>query len=323
MGYFICRVISSSGIVGIKIYIYRTKTKPPFHTMYLKKRINLGCLLLMVLSGSMLAQGYEEGRESVSQNTFQWPDGKTMAISITFDDARLSQIEKGIPVLDRHGVKATFYISPKSMMQKVDGWKAAIRNGHEIGNHSLLHPCTGNFHWSQDRALEDYTLKRMSLELDSATRLIEAILGVTPTSFGYPCGQTYVGRGLQSRSYVPLIASMFETGRTWMNEGPNDPVYCDLARLTGMELDGKSFHDVLKLIEQAREHGSWLILAGHETDLAGNQTSLLSTIDSLCQYALDPDNGIWIDHVANVGSYVRKQRGVPSHTKMLDWSLDD
>ncbi len=287
--------------------------------MHSKKRINLGYLLLMILSGSMLAQGYEEGHERVSKNMFQWPDEKKMAISITFDDARLSQIDKGIPLLDSYGVKGTFYVSTSSMMQKVDGWKAAVYNGHDIGNHSLLHPCTGNFLWSQEKALEDYTLKKMSIELDSASQYIEAILGVSPTSFGYPCGQTYVGRGHQTRSYVPLISAMFETGRTWMDEGPNDPVYCDLAQLTGMELDGKSFNSILKLIEAARENGSWLILAGHEMDHAGNQTSRLSTIDSLCQYVLDPDNGIWIDHVANVGRYVRKQRGIPSHTKMLPY----
>ncbi len=284
-----------------------------------KKRINLGYLLLMILSGSMLAQGYEESSERVSQNMFQWPDEKKMAISLTFDDARLSQIDKGIPILDNYGVKATFYVSPRLMIQKVEGWKAAIYNGHDIGNHSLLHPCTGNFFWSRNRALEDYSLKRMSNELDSASRYIKEILGVSPNSFGYPCGQTYVGRGLQTRSYVPLISAMFETGRTWMDEGPNDPVYCDLAQLTGMELDGKNFNSILKIIEAARENRSWLILAGHEMDLAGNQTSLLSTIDSLCQYALDPDNGIWIDHVANVGRYVRKQRGIPSHTKMLPY----
>ena len=33
-------------------------------------------------------------------NIFQWPDGKKMAISLTFDDARLSQVDKGISLLD-------------------------------------------------------------------------------------------------------------------------------------------------------------------------------------------------------------------------------
>jgi beta-glucosidase len=268
---------------------------------------------------TLLAQGYEESGTERTYPVFPWPEGKKMAISLTFDDARPSQIDKGLPVLERYGVKATFYISPDRLIQRMDGWERAVALGHDIGNHSLVHPCTGNFAFARDKALEDYTLEQMGMELDSASRWIEEVLGITPVSFGYPCGQTYVGRGSQSRSYVPLVSAMFETGRTWMDEGPNDPVVCDLARLTGMELDGKQFDQVLALIEQARERGSWLILAGHEMDQGGLQTSLLATIDSICRYATDPENGIWIDHVSNVGRYVREQRGIPAHSAMLPY----
>ena len=48
---------------------------------------------------------------------------------------------------------------------------------------------------------------------------------------------------------------MFETGRGWLDEGPNDPAFCDMAQLTGMELDGKSFEQILKLIEAAKSKG--------------------------------------------------------------------
>jgi peptidoglycan/xylan/chitin deacetylase (PgdA/CDA1 family) len=46
---------------------------------------------------------------------FRWPAGKRAAISLTFDDARVSQIDAGIPLLERCGVKATFYVSPSAM----------------------------------------------------------------------------------------------------------------------------------------------------------------------------------------------------------------
>jgi len=64
-----------------------------------------------------------------------------------------------IPLLDQFGVKATFYISPDNMVKRVDAWREALNNGHEIGNHTLVHPCSGNFEWSRHKALEDYTLK--------------------------------------------------------------------------------------------------------------------------------------------------------------------
>ena len=104
------------------------------------------------------------------------------------------------------------------MLQRIDGWKKAVVNGHDIGNHSVYHPCSGNFAWSRNRALEEYTLQKMKSELDSASRLINELLGVHPVSFAYPCGQTFIGRGAGVQSYVPLIASMFESGRGWSHE---------------------------------------------------------------------------------------------------------
>ncbi len=282
-----------------------------FITMNTKQKylaIQLLITVFTIMTCYSFSQAYDSGNDSVPETGFTWPERKKMAMSLTFDDARLSQPDNGIPLLDDYRVKATFYISPGSMMKRIDEWKMAVNNGHEIGNHSVLHPCSGNFNWSRNKALEDYTLERMMFELDSANWLIKELLGVDPVSFAYPCGQTFVGRGINTRSYVPLIAVMFESGRGWLNEAPNDPGYCDLAQLNASELDGKSFEQVLKLIETAKSNGYWLILAGHEMNVEGNQTSQLKTIEAICKYANDTANGIWIDNVHNIASYIRQKR---------------
>jgi beta-glucosidase len=270
-------------------------------------------LLLSMFPVTGQAQGYESGI-SQKKSDFQWPEGKKMAISLTFDDARLSQPDLGIPLLDKYGVKATFYLSPDNMMKRLDEWRKAASNGHDIGNHSLLHPCTGNFDWSRQKALENYTLMSMNAELDSANQVINKELGITPVSFAFPCGQKFVGRGEYTKSYIPVVAAKFESGRGWLDEGPNDPVFCDLSQLTGMELDSKSFEQVKVLIETARKKGSWLVLAGHEMNDSGVQTSILSTIEAICKYAADPANGIWIDNVHAIASYIKEKRGEPAFT---------
>lgn len=270
--------------------------------------ITQAVIIILIFSGSVFAQSYESGAK-IGKSEFQWPEGKKMALSLTFDDARLSQPDKGIPLLDKYGVKGTFYISPNSMKERLDAWKKAVANGHDIGNHSLVHPCTGNFLWSRDKALENYTLEKMKSEIDSASRIIKTLLGIQPVSFAFPCGQTFVGRGTALKSYIPLIAADFESGRGWLDEGPNDPAFCDMSHLTGMELDGKSFEQVKSLIESARNNGMWLILAGHEMNDGGNQTSLLATIEAICKYAADPANGIWLDNVHNIAAYVKEKRG--------------
>ncbi|MCE5345168.1 MAG: glycoside hydrolase family 3 C-terminal domain-containing protein [Bacteroidales bacterium] len=273
-----------------------------------QSRIVAMTLVFSFIMSISYAQSYKTN-EVQKKTDFQWPEGKKMALSLSYDDARLSQIDNGIPLFDKYGVKATFYVSPGNLKQRLEGWKKAVKNGHDIGNHTIFHPCTGNFKWSRQAALEDYTLPGMYAELDSANKIIKDLLGIVPFSFGYPCGQTFVGRGTSTKSYIPLISSMFETGRGWRNEGPNDPVYCDMSQLTGMEMDGKSFDEIKSLIESAKKQGMWLILVGHEINNGGNQTSLISTIEALCKYALDPANGIWIDNVHNIASYINNKRG--------------
>jgi len=265
-------------------------------------------LAAIIVTASVCAQSYDKDSKPVA-NDFKWPEGKKMAISLTFDDARLSQIDKGIPLLDKYGVKGTFYVSPNAVTQRLDGWKKAVKNGHDIGNHSVVHPCTGNFKWARQKALEDYTLLSMKSELDSASNIINQLLGISPASFAYPCGQKFVGKGIYTQSYIPVIAAKFESGRGWLDEAANDPSYCDMAQLTGVELDGKTFDQILKLIETAKASGLWLVLAGHEMDAEGVQTSRLETLEALCKYATDPANGIWIDNVHNIAAYVKAKRG--------------
>ena len=79
---------------------------------------------------------------------FHWPAGKRVAVSLSFDDARLSQIDRGLDVLNPTGVKATFFVVPEGVKQRLEGWKRAVASGHEIASHSLNHPCSGNFPWS-------------------------------------------------------------------------------------------------------------------------------------------------------------------------------
>jgi len=264
-------------------------------------------LALGMITSVCFSQTYSSN-PTETDHKFPWPEGKKMALTLTFDDARLSQIDTGIPLLDKYGMKATFYISPGSLLKRADKWKMAAMNGHDIGNHSVNHPCSGNFVWSRNKALEEYSLQKMKTELDSANRFINELLGVNPVSFAYPCGQTFIGRGAGVQSYVPLVASMFESGRGWMNEAPNDPWFCDLAQMNASELDGKSFEQIMTLIETAKSNGHWLILAGHEMNDEGRQTSLLKTIEAICKYASDPSSGIWIENVHNVASYVEQKR---------------
>jgi len=255
--------------------------------------------LLFIIGQDVFAQ---------SNNNFTWPQGNVAAISLSFDDGRYSQVEVGTALLDSLNTKVTFYVVPRAVEERLEGWKKAVASGHEIGNHSLHHPCSGNFLWARNHALENYTLDSMEVELTKANDLIQKQLGVRPHVFAYPCGQKFVGRGNNTKSYVPLVARMFMTGRGFLEETANDPSFTDFAQITGIDMDGKDFEQILPYLQQATKNGQWVVLAGHEMGEGGAQTTRLSMLRKLIAYAQDPANKIWIAPVGTISNYIQKQR---------------
>jgi peptidoglycan-N-acetylglucosamine deacetylase len=276
----------------------------------------LGCALLSALTlGSFVMIGREPSisapQPQESKKEFHWPNGKRVAVSLSFDDARTSQVDRGLDVINPTGVKVTFFVNPGGVKKRLEGWKRAVASGHEIGNHSVSHPCSGNFPWSFHNALENYTLDQMAQQLDDANAQIQSLLGVRVVTFAYPCGQKFVGRGRELKSYVPLVAEKFLVGRGFLDEYFNNPTFCDLAQAAGTVSDELEYSQMVKLISQAAQQGAWIIFAGHEIGDKAYQTTDATALAALCRYMQDPANGIWVDTVAKIGNYVREQRSGP------------
>lgn len=266
------------------------------------KRLTYLCLLITAFEINSW------GQNQLNPTVQFWPEGKKAALSLSFDDARLSQVDIGTKLFDEYGIKATFFVLTSAVSKRLDDWIQAVANGHEIGNHTEKHPCSGNFAWARASALEEYTLDKMKAELIRTNKALEEQLGISPQIFAYPCGQTFVGRGVNTRSYIPVIAELFSAGRGWLDEGPNDPTFCDMAQLTGMEMDGKDFEQILTIIENAKKMGNWVVLAGHEVGEGGNQTTRTTMLRKLCEYAQNPANGVWIAPIGTVAKYVQEKR---------------
>lgn len=239
---------------------------------------------------------------------FAWPDGKRAAVSISFDDARPTQPTTGLPILDEYHSKATFYVSFLTLEEHLDAWHDAVANGHEIGNHTVTHPCSGNFGFSRHNALEEYTLERMASELDGANAKIQELLGVTPRTFAYPCGQTFVGRGEELQSYVPLVAQRFLAGRGFKGESANDPQFCDLSLLMGTDADDRTLDSLMDDVENALRTGGWLVLCGHNVGTSGYQTVHSDALVELCRYAQNEKNGLWLDTVETIAQHIEQAR---------------
>ena len=104
------------------------------------------------LSPQMSAQLSSVPREQ-AMKSFHWPDGKRAAVSLSFDDARLSQVDTGLGLFRKLGVRVTFFAQSAHIQERLAGWKQAVADKHEIGNRTVTHPCTGTMrfrsrmHW--------------------------------------------------------------------------------------------------------------------------------------------------------------------------------
>ena len=69
-------------------------------------KTSIDVIVFTMVAGVSQAQNYQV-KAIQNESDFKWPEENKMGVSLTFDDARLSQIDKGIPLLDKYGVKAT------------------------------------------------------------------------------------------------------------------------------------------------------------------------------------------------------------------------
>jgi len=235
------------------------------------------------------------------------PNHARVALSLTFDDSRESQLDVAVPILAAQGLRATFFVLPSPVADRRSDWQAVVRSRHEIGNHTVSHPCSANFEFSRTNALEDYSLQGMEAEMDEASGRLERLLGVRPESFAYPCGQSFVGRGESRTSYVPLVARRFTAARAYGSETANDPQRCDFAHLEAFTIDGLAAEELVDLVDQA---GRWVIMVGHDVGERGEQTVLTDSLEALCHRVAQAD--VWVAPVADVANYLRRAPTSPS-----------
>jgi peptidoglycan/xylan/chitin deacetylase (PgdA/CDA1 family) len=199
-------------------------------------------------------------------NSSPWFGDCKGAVSLTFDDASQSQLDIAIPILNEYGLHGTFYINPggDDWKQRLVPWQEVAKAGHEIGNHTISHICSGNFGWGAAKTLETITLDEMEADiLEAEKRIKELVPEQTIRSFCYPCYQNYVGEGATRQSYVPVVAQYFPAARG-MGEAPNHPAFTDLHYLTSVTIAGwMPGSELCILSEESVKQGRWVILVFH------------------------------------------------------------
>jgi len=240
---------------------------------------------------------------------FEWPEGRKAAVSLAYDDALDSHLDNALPALDRYGLKASFYLqlSRESGWMRTEDWRAAARNGHELGNHTLFHQCSGRApgrDWvtpAQD--LDTTTVAQMVAQVAFAEVLLGQIDGLEVRSFTVPCGD----RRARDGDYVDAIAGRFIGIKV-----PGDAVVADMAMLDPdavpvLAPEGLSGAQLIALVEEAGRKGTMVNLTFHGIGGDYLQTSN-EAHDALLAWLDAHRDEYWTATFGEIMRWVRKRR---------------
>lgn len=241
-----------------------------------------------------------------------WPDGCRGAVSLTFDDGMTSQLKIAVPMLNDHGLQGTFYVNPRGddWQERLAPWRDAARAGHEIGNHTMAHPCTRAFRdTAEPSGLEALSLEELEVDVVEAERRLRVAIPEQPErSFCYPCYQDFVGEGTERRSYVPVIARHFIAARA-KGEVANHPASCTLHHLSSWPAERFWGPTLVGLAERAASQGRWTILTFHGIN-QGHLTVSEVDFKELCEHLHRHRERIWTAPVVVVARRILDWRGV-------------
>jgi peptidoglycan/xylan/chitin deacetylase (PgdA/CDA1 family) len=198
---------------------------------------------------------------------WSWPGSAQAAVSLTYDDGVDSGIDQAIPDLEKVGFRGTFYlpIGYSQVITRKTDWKNAFLNGHEIGNHTLNHPCRGEGH---KYSLETYTPLSIRQDILSAASWLNHNVGVDNyRTFAYPCGHSSIGNPPDEDSFSSAVRACHFAARL-VGGGINDPflVAKNLLRIKAAVIGyphGKEVEPFIEYCEQAASVRGWAVIVFH------------------------------------------------------------
>ena len=151
----------------------------------LRAKVIISIVLFAAIISVSLILKNEESVETIEE-VYELPiysvkrEDKVAAITFDINWAKEENLYTILDILDKYNTKATFFIMGAWVNQNdenVEKLKAIVERGHEIGNHSYLHP---NFTKIGDDKIRE--------ELRKTNEIIEKLTGIKPVLFRFPSG---------------------------------------------------------------------------------------------------------------------------------------
>lgn len=258
---------------------------------------------------ALLAFAWSHSVLATETGAFAWPEGWKAAVSLAYDDALDSQLDNAIPALDRHGLKGSFYLqlSRDPVRLRLEEWRAAARNGHELGNHTLFHQCSGSLKdrdWVEpQRDLDRTSAAAMKDQVLLANVMLAAIDGRTERTMTVPCGDVMAA----GANYVDSVQQAFVAIKLGDGAITPDMWKLDPYAVTVETPVGVTGKQLIARVEEAARKGTMANFTFH--GIGGDYLSVSNQAhEELLQYLSSHRDIYWVDTFINLMKYVRQQQ---------------
>ncbi len=242
----------------------------------------------------------------IAQTSTTW-NGKSCAVVLTYDDGLNVDLTNVIPALDSVDLKGTFYISDyfDGLKNQIDGWRKAAAEGHELGNHTVWHPCEGGKAGREfvkpEFDLNNYTVPRMVREIQTMNNFLQAVDGKTERTFAYPCGDMKI----HDTVYLDGLKNDFAAARGVTPEMQTiDKV--DLYNIACYGINGETGEQLINLVKQAMSSHTLLVFLFHGVGGEHSLNVSLEAHSALLHFLQQNENNIWIAPMIDVAKYIQQ-----------------
>ena len=243
---------------------------------------------------------------------FQWPNGAKAAISLTYDDGLASHINTVVPILKKYNFKATFYptIASESLSNDIDQWKQLAIEGHELGNHTIYHPCQKSkpgMEWVKEHHnLDKYTLEQISEEIKLANTFLLAIDNNKESrTFAYPCAHYMAG----GESYKDFVSTQFIAARDSSEEQKQllSISNINLHSVPSWAPNNHSAEELIKYIQNIINQETFSTITFHGIG-AEHLTISKEDHEEMLQFLKENNDKIWVATFKEITSYIASKR---------------
>jgi sialate O-acetylesterase len=248
-----------------------------------------------------------------AQTNTAWK-GKKCAVVLTYDDAIDQHLDNAAPVLDSLKLKVTFYVTAfsQSMQTRLKDWKKLPLKGHELGNHTLFHPCIGNTtgrEWvSKDNDLNSYTVKRMENEMRMTNLFLQSLDGKTQRTFAFTCGDMKIA----DSAFINGMKKDFVAARAVRNE-MHKINEVDLYNVDCYMVNNNSFEEMKTWVDKAIQTNSLLVILFHGVGGGNGLDVSIENHRKILRYIKQKEKDIYVAPMLDVAKHINQWKKANHH----------